>query len=191
MTTPKRLIVLSAPSGAGKTTVARHLLSVLQGAMFSVSATTRAMRTGEVHGKDYYFLTNKEFELKIASGDLIEYEQIFGNYYGTLRSSVEEALKNNKVLLFDVDVKGALSLRREFPNDTLLMFIAPPSREILEERLRTRSTESDEQIALRLSRADMEMAEQHNFDVVIINGDLNETLAKAEQAVRECVPINV
>lgn len=166
------------------------MLGVLHEAMFSVSATTRAMRAGEVHGKDYYFLTNKEFETKIASGDLIEYEQIFGNYYGTLRSSVEEALKQNKVLLFDVDVKGALSLRREFPDDTLLMFIAPPSRQTLEERLRARSTESDEQIALRLSRADMEMAEQHNFDVVIINGDLTDTLSKAEQAVREYVTLS-
>lgn len=180
----RQLIVLSAPSGAGKTTVARHLLETFPFLKFSVSATTRERRQSEIHGKDYFFLTREEFKERIENGDLIEYEEIFGNYYGTLRSVVQEAVSRGVFIVFDVDVKGALSLRQEFPDDTLLIFIAPPDMQTLSKRLHSRHTDTDAQIALRLARAEMEMGHVKSFDYVIVNGNLSETLSKAEEIVR-------
>ncbi|MFZ9871227.1 MAG: guanylate kinase [Candidatus Kapaibacteriota bacterium] len=180
----KQLIVLSAPSGAGKTTVAKHLLATFPKLRFSVSATTRTMRPGEQHARDYFFLSREEFAERLRHEDLIEYEEIFGNYYGTLRSVVEQAMARGEFLVFDVDVKGALSLRNAFPNDTLLLFIAPPNLEVLADRLRNRHTETDEQVALRLSRAEMEMSLRDQFDDVIVNDDLQRTLQRAEVLVR-------
>lgn len=176
----KQLIVLSAPSGGGKTTVAKHLFTVFPQLTFSVSATTRHIRPGEVEGKDYYFLSHEEFQQKIAAGDLLEYEVIFGNYYGTLQSSVQRALDRGEVMVFDVDVKGALSLRKAFPDDTVLIFITPPTMVELEKRLRSRRTESEEQISLRLERAAMEMEQCSEFDKVIVNDKLIDTLREAE-----------
>lgn len=184
-TMPKQLFVLSAPSGGGKTTVARHLLATFPDMKFSVSATTRAQRPGEEHGRDYFFLSKDEFAERINQGDLLEYEVIFGNYYGTLRSEVKRILDSGGIMIFDVDVKGALSLRTAFPEETLLMFIAPPSMDALEKRLRSRQTESAEQIALRLERAAMEMQSVEFFDEVIINDILPVTLDRAELVVRE------
>ena len=182
---PKQLIVLSAPSGAGKTTVAKHLLKVFPTWKFSVSATTRGMRPNEIDGKDYFFLSRDEFVRRVSSGDTIEYEEIFGNLYGTLRSEVQRVIDKGDIMLFDVDVKGAISLRRAFPDHTLLIFIAPPSQEILEKRLRARSTESEDQLELRLQRAEMEMSLQKEFDVVIVNDNLTDTLHEAESIVRK------
>jgi len=187
MSSRKHLIVLSAPSGAGKTTVARHLLATFPEMKFSVSATTRSLRMGEVHGRDYFFLTREDFRRKIEEGDLVEYEEIFGNYYGTIKSFVAESVARGEFVIFDVDVKGALSLRAAFPDDTLLMFVAPPSLEVLEQRLRSRHTETDVQILTRLARAEMEMAHQEMFDVVLVNTDLDITLSTAESIVREHV----
>jgi guanylate kinase len=187
MSSKKHLVVLSAPSGAGKTTVARHLLATFPQLRFSVSATTRPMRDGEVHGRDYFFLQRDEFRDAIQRGDLIEYEEIFGNYYGTLRSSVSEAVQRGDFVVFDVDVKGAVSLRAAFPDDTLLMFVAPPSLDVLATRLRSRHTETEEQIHLRLARAEMEMGHQDQFDVVLVNDDLETTVRRAEELVREHV----
>lgn len=184
MSNRKHLIVLSAPSGAGKTTVARHLLQTFPQMKFSVSATTRAMRNGEENGRDYFFLSKDDFRRKIEEGDLVEYEEIFGNYYGTLKSFVADSISRGEFVVFDVDVKGALSLRAAFPDDTLLMFVAPPSLEVLEQRLRSRHTETDEQINTRLSRAEMEMAHQDMFDVVLVNSVLSETLEHAENLIR-------
>ena len=180
----RQLIVLSAPSGGGKTTVARHLFTIFPQLRFSVSATTRHIRPGEVHGKDYYFLSRSEFEQRISEGDLLEYEEIFGNLYGTLRSVVQQTLDNGYIMVFDVDVKGALSLRKAFPDDTVLIFITPPDMEELEKRLRSRKTESDEQIRLRLERAAMEMDMKSQFDIVIVNDVLDETLHIAENYMR-------
>lgn len=179
----KQLIVLSAPSGAGKTTVAKHLLKTFPFLSFSVSATTRAMRPGEENGKDYFFLTRDEFKQRLKHDDLIEYEEIFGNYYGTLRSVVKEALSRGEFLIFDVDVKGALSLRKAFPDDTLLIFVAPPDLDTLANRLRSRHTETEEQVALRLSRAEMEMGHKDQFDHVLVNDDLQATLKRAVEIV--------
>jgi len=180
----KQLIVLSAPSGAGKTTVAKHLLKTFPFLSFSVSATTRPMRPGEVHGKDYFYLSRDEFKDRLAHDDLIEYEQIFGNYYGTLRSVVKEAMSRGEFLIFDVDVKGALSLRNAFPDDTLLLFVAPPDMDTLSKRLRNRHTETEEQVAMRLARAEMEMGHREQFDHVLVNDDLKATLQLAEDLVR-------
>lgn len=184
MSSKKHLIVLSAPSGAGKTTVAKHLMSRFPSLRFSVSATTRTKRDGEVDGTDYFFLSRDEFRDAISRNELIEYEEIYGNYYGTLKSAVVEAVELGDILIFDVDVKGALSLRQAFPEDTLLIFVAPPSIETLGKRLTQRHTETKEQIAVRLARAEMEMAHQEQFDQVLINEDLTETLNKAEDIVR-------
>ncbi len=180
---PKQLIVISAPSGAGKTTVARHLLQRFPQLRFSVSATTRPKRPGEVDGCDYFFWSREQFEQAIARGELVEYEEIFGHLYGTLRSQVEQALSAGEFLLFDIDVKGALALRRAYPEQTFLIYVAPPSIEELERRLRQRGTESEEQIRRRLERAAMELQFQDHFDVVIRNEQLEQTLARAEQIV--------
>jgi len=184
MSSKKQLIVLSAPSGAGKTTVARHLLEVFPFLRFSVSATTRPKRANEEHGRDYFFLSREAFRGAIERGELIEYEEIFGNYYGTMRSLVSEAISRGEFLVFDVDVKGALSLRAAFPESTLLMFVAPPSIDVLAQRLRSRHTETDDQIEMRLSRAEMEMGHQDRFDEVLVNSDLSDTLSRAERIVR-------
>jgi guanylate kinase len=182
---PKQLIVISAPSGAGKTTVARHLLQRFPQLRFSVSATTRPKRPAEVDGRDYFFWSREQFEQAIARGELVEYEEIFGHLYGTLRSQVEQALSTGEFLLFDIDVKGALALRRAYPEQTFLIYVAPPSIEELERRLRQRGTESEEQIRRRLERAAMELQFQDHFDVVIRNEQLEQTLARAEQIVAQ------
>jgi guanylate kinase len=183
----RHLLVLSAPSGAGKTTVARHLLESFPFLRFSVSATTRTQRPGEQNGRDYFFLSRDEFKARIASDDLIEYEEIFGNYYGTLRSVVQEALNRGEFLIFDVDVKGALSLQKAFPDETVLLFIAPPSMEILAERLRNRKTETIDQIETRLARAEMEMGTRNHFDHVIVNDNLASALDKAVAIVESTI----
>ncbi|CUS93277.1 guanylate kinase [Candidatus Kryptonium thompsonii] len=121
-----KLIVVSAPSGSGKTTIAKKILEKFPFMKFSVSATTRPKRNGEVDGKDYFFLSREEFEKKIQNGELLEWEEIYGNYYGTLKSVVESALKNGDILVFDVDVNGAISIKEKFPEDSVLIFIKPP-----------------------------------------------------------------
>lgn len=181
----KRLIIFSAPSGAGKTTIARHLLAQYPQTTFSVSATTRPRRAQEVHAKDYYFLSKEEFEMAIAGNELAEYEQIFGNYYGTLKREINTALEAGKVLVFDIDVKGALSLQRAYPDDALLVFVAPPSMEILKQRLRERNTESEEQLQLRFARAEMELQEQHKFDEIIVNDNLDQAFNAARELMRK------
>jgi guanylate kinase len=181
-TLPKKsLIVLSAPSGAGKTTIAREILARHPAeVIFSVSATTRAMRPQERDGVDYYFLSREKFRALIEEGALIEHEEIFGNYYGTPNSEVERARQMGKSLLFDIDVKGGLSIRRQFPSESLLIFIAPPDMRTLEGRLRSRMTESDETIARRLERAQMEMAMAGQYDHIVVNDDLERAVGEVE-----------
>ena len=182
--TVKQLIVLSAPSGAGKTTIAREILSRHPAeVIFSVSATTRSMRAGERDGADYYFLSREKFEELIASGALIEHEEIFGNYYGTPKSEVQRAKLMGKSLLFDIDVKGGLSIRRLFPKESLLIFIAPPDMQTLEARLRTRMTESDATIARRLERAQMEMSMADQYDQMVVNDDLERAVREVEEII--------
>jgi guanylate kinase len=186
----KQLIVFSAPSGSGKTTIVRHLLKQLPHLSLSVSATTRAKRPHEAHGKDYFFLSRTEFEQHIADHDLVEYEEIYHDYYGTLQSEIERVLSAGQCIVFDIDVKGALSLRRAYPDDTLLIFVAPPSLAILKERLEKRNTETPEKLVMRMARAAMEMEMQSQFDVVLLNDDLASALTKAEDILHQyCPPV--
>ncbi|MBL7987420.1 MAG: guanylate kinase [Chlorobi bacterium] len=178
-----RLLVLSAPSGAGKTTIARRLIQRHPSWRFSVSATTRQQRPNEVHGKDYFFLGREEFQQRIASGELIEWEEIFGNLYGTLRSQIARQLQEaegDARVIFDVDVKGALSIRAAFPDEALLVFIAPPSLEELERRLRNRQTESAQVQQTRINRARMEMEMQGQFDAVVVNDIVERAVQQIE-----------
>lgn len=181
----KRFIVLSSPSGGGKTTVAKYLMGKYSQISFSISATTRNLRPGEIDGKDYYFLSKEVFKNKIDRGELIEYEEIFGNYYGTLLSELLRAKNEDKILLFDVDVKGALSIRKHYPQESLLIFLAPPNIEILEQRLRNRNTENEEQLSKRLARAKSEIEQANKFDYLIVNNLLDETLEKSENIIKK------
>lgn len=184
----KQLIVISAPSGAGKTTLARYLLTKYPNFKFSISATTRKPRLNEINGKDYFFFTKEEFQNLIREGKFIEYEEIFGNYYGTLKNQVEYALPKGEVIIFDIDVKGALSIREKFPMQSLLIFIAPPSIEILVERLKNRGTENIEQLQKRIERAKMEMQQINKFDYVIINDDLEKSKIELDLIIKKEIP---
>lgn len=179
----KNILVLSSPSGGGKTTVAKYLLEKYDNFMFSISATTRSPRPNETDGKDYHFLTNEQFESKIREDGLLEYEEIYGNYYGTLKSEVESAIKAGKVLIFDVDVKGALSLQKAYPDNSLLIFIVPPDLETLEKRLRDRHTEKEGEIDKRLGRAKMELEQKDKFDYKVVNNDLQDTFKQVEAII--------
>ncbi len=177
------LIVVAAPSGSGKTTIAKAVMQRHPEILFSVSATTRTMRPGETHGKDYFFLTREEFETRIAANDLIEYEEIYGNLYGTLKSEVDRALAAGRVMLFDVDVKGALSIKRLYRNDALLIFISPPSVDELRRRLENRKTEDAATVERRMARVAMELELGKEFDVRVVNDDLDRAVNEVNALV--------
>ncbi len=166
------LFVLSAPSGSGKTTIARRMLQQFPSLQFSVSATTRTQRPREVNGKDYFFLSREEFERRAAQGGLIEWEEIYGNLYGTLKSEVDRVLREGGHLLFDIDVKGALSIKRLYGDAAVLIFIRPPSMDVLRERLEHRGTDSAEVVDRRMQRAAWELDQAPLFDHVVLNDDL-------------------
>lgn len=183
MSKSKHLIVLSAPSGGGKSTVARHLKKKFPQLGFSVSATTRQPRPKEKHGREYFFISKEEFLKKIESRKFVEYEEIYGNYYGTLCEIIEKAIFNNKFLLFDIDVKGAIKLKKVFPTETLLIFLKPKDLSVLEQRLLRRNTETEEEIRKRMDRVKMEMDQLESFDYIVINEDLEQTLQEVEEIV--------
>lgn len=179
-----KLIIFSAPSGSGKTTVVRHLLNANPDITFSVSATTRAQRQGEIHGKDYYFLSEADFRQKIANGEFLEYEEVYkGLYYGTLRSEVDRIWETGKAVIFDVDVVGGVNIKRIFGNKALSIFLRPPSVEVLMERLTRRETEVEHQLRERISKAQKELNYEKQFDIVLVNNILAHTLAEAESIV--------
>lgn len=176
-----KLIILSAPSGAGKTTIARHLLQAGLNLEFSISACSREKREGETDGLDYYFLSESDFKSHISKGDFLEWEEVYpGHFYGTLKSEVERITGSGRNVLFDVDVKGGLNIKRFYGEKALAIFIEPPSVFDLEKRLRARSTDSEEKIMMRLDKSIQELGFARDFDLVIINDDLE--IAKKETA---------
>lgn len=185
------LFVVSAPSGSGKTTLVKEILKKNTGIVFSVSATTRDKRPEETDGKDYFFLTKEEFLEKINRNEFIEYEQIFdGNYYGTLKKYIEDYMKQGKDVLLDLDVLGALSVKKYYKDDSVLIFIKPPGRDVVKERLLKRSTESPEQIEKRLSRFDIEMAKIKEFNYIILNVHLEQAIDDLQKIINKFINKN-
>jgi guanylate kinase len=184
-----RLVVISAPSGAGKSTIARAILEAHPTLGFSVSATTRQVRNGEQEGRDYFFLTKEEFRRRIEAGDFVEWEEIYGNYYGTLRQEVDRALEEGRHILFDIDVKGGLSIRSRYP-ESLLIFIRPPSLQVLHERLRNRKTEDDAAVSLRMERVPLEMQLGVGFDYQVVNDELPRAIAEVNAVVSRYLQVN-
>jgi guanylate kinase len=183
-----KAIIVSAPSGAGKTTIVKHLLSCNLSLEFSISACSRAMRPGEVEGKDYYFLGTEEFNKKIISDEFVEWEEVYsGMFYGTLKSEINRIWNLGKHVIFDVDVKGGVNLKKKFENSALSVFISPPTFETLRDRLIARGTESNLTLEKRIERARLEMDYASEFDVIIINDILSNTLKEAEQIVRDFI----
>ena len=167
-----KLIVISAPSGAGKTSIVHHLLKSMDELSFSVSACSREKRDNETHGKDYYFLGVEGFQNKIKEDAFLEWEQVYENqYYGTLKSEIERIWSEGKIVIFDVDVIGGLNIKKQYPKECLSLFIMPPSLEVLAERLLGRRSESDESLHKRLDKAEEEIAQNQEFDRVILNDD--------------------
>lgn len=182
-----KLIVISAPSGGGKSTIAHGILVRHKDIEFSVSATTRKKRENEVEGKDYFFLARKDFGERIARGELVEYEEIYGDYYGSLKSVVEKALTECRPLLFDVDVNGALSIKEKYPKDAVLIFIQPPSIEALRERLLKRNTEDEKTVMKRLERVPMELEKGKGFDYKVVNDDLLKAISEVDEIVKKSI----
>lgn len=181
-----KLIVFTAPSGAGKTTIVRHLLAKYKELAFSVSATTRAARSHELQGEDYYFLSLKEWNQKIKEGDFLEWEEVYTEqYYGTLKSEIERLWGLGKHVLFDIDVKGATNIKKVYGDKAVTIFVKPPSPEILFSRLRNRQTEDEASLKKRIARAAEELTYEKNFDVVLLNDDLNACLQSAAQIIEK------
>lgn len=185
-----KLIIFSAPSGAGKSTIVHHLLTRNLNLEFSISATSRAPRGVEKHGIDYYYLTPDEFRQKIDNQEFLEYEEVYANcFYGTLRSEIDRITSQGKNIVFDVDVIGGLNIKKEFGDRALAVFIAPPSIEILHKRLVGRGTDAPEMIEKRIGKAEFEMSFAPQFDVVIVNDVLDKSKAEAEEIIRKFVEI--
>ena len=189
MSTGGKLIVFSAPSGSGKTTIVKHLLAQDDlNLEFSISAASREARGEEVNGKDYYFISTEEFKKHIKNEDFLEWEEVYrDNFYGTLKSEVERIWAKGKNVIFDIDVAGGLRIKHKFPNETLAVFVKPPSIDELKIRLKKRSTESDDKINMRIAKASVELATAPQFDVVIKNYDLEVALEEAHQLVKDFV----
>ena len=186
-----KLIIFSAPSGSGKTTLVRHILKTFpQYIEFSISATSRPKRGVEENGKDYYYLSVDEFKEKVANNEFLEWEEVYaGTHYGTLRVEVERIWAKGKAVIFDIDVEGGLNLQNQFKQNALGVFVMPPSIKILEERLHSRSTDSKDSIARRISKAEKELRTAELFDVFILNENLDDAFKKSEEIVKEFLGI--
>ncbi len=180
-----KLIVFSAPSGSGKTTIVRHLLQREKLCLeFSVSATSREPREEEINGKDYYFISLKEFKHKIKSEGFLEWEEVYrDNFYGTLKTEIARIWAKEKHIIFDIDVVGGLRIKKKFPDQTLSVFVKPPSVDELKRRLKKRKTESEDKINMRVAKASVEMATAPLFDKIIVNTHLETALKEAENLV--------
>jgi guanylate kinase len=183
-------IIVSAPSGAGKTTIVRRLMAEIPALAFSISACSRSARPMEQEGKDYYFLGVDGFRQAIANGEFIEWEEVYtDHYYGTLKREVQRLWDEGKVIIFDVDVVGGLNLKALFKEHALSVFIQPPSVEVLEKRLRARETESEERIALRIKKSSWELSQAESFDVCILNEHLEVAVSEAITQVYQFISL--
>lgn len=181
---PGKLVIFSAPSGAGKTTIVQYLLHAGLNLEFSVSAASRQKRQNETDGRDYYFISPEEFRMKIKNDEFLEWEEVYENhYYGTLKSEVERILENGHHAIFDVDVKGGLNIKKYYGKQALAVFVMPPGIQNLEDRLRGRSTEIEESIKKRIDKAEREIGFAGRFDKVIVNDDLKTALIEAGKIV--------
>jgi len=180
-----KLIVFSAPSGSGKTTIVHHLLNQKELNLdFSISATSRTKRGSEVDGKDYHFISLEQFKKHIEADEFVEWEEVYrDNFYGTLKSEVERIWASGKHAIFDIDVIGGLRVKKKFPEKTLAVFVKAPSLEVMEQRLRARKTDSEEKIRERIAKAEKEIEYASRFDVVLVNDDLEQTKKEAEALV--------
>lgn len=185
-----KIIIITAPSGAGKTSITRYLLERLPQLCFSISAATRSPRDHERDGHDYYFMSTDEFRKKIQEDEFVEWEMVYeGKYYGTLKSELERIWKNNQVPVLDIDVKGAIHVQQQNPENTLSLFIDAPSIDELRRRLESRGTESKETLEARVNKAAFEISFKHSFSRTIINTDLDRARKEAEEVVREFLSI--
>ncbi len=184
-----KLIIFSAPSGSGKTTLVHYLLSKPElNLAFSVSATSRSKRPNEVDGQDYYFLSPVDFQKKIKENAFVEWEEVYkDNYYGTLKSEVDRLLKAGKNVIFDIDVKGGLNIKQQYPDNSLAIFVQPPSVAELQKRLQARQTETPDKIRMRVEKAESEMQYAKDFDVIIVNDDLNQAKEAAYKVVKKFI----
>lgn len=184
-----KLIVFSAPSGSGKTTIVRYLLEQQElNLEFSISATSREKRGLEVDGKDYHFISLEAFKKHIDNEEFVEWEEVYhNNFYGTLKSEVERIWKKGKHAIFDIDVSGGLRIKRKFPEQTLAVFVQPPSIEEMEKRLRNRKTDSEEKIVERVNKAEREMQFAKDFDLILVNDDLNKAKQEAYTMVNDFI----
>ena len=181
-----KVIIVSAPSRAGKTSIVKHVLRFLPELRFSTSATTRAMRESEVNGKDYHFLSVEDFKKGIKRDDFLEWEEVYRNqFYGTLKSEIRRIWDEGKVVIFDVDVKGGLNIKKFFGDDALAVFIEPPTVQELENRLRKRGTETEESLHKRVEKAEYELSFAPLFDKIIVNDNLDDARAEMLGAIRE------
>lgn len=176
------IIIVSAPSGSGKTTIVDRLIGEVEGLERSISYTTRAPRDGEAEGKDYFFITSDEFLKKIDEGAFLEWEDNFGNYYGTARETVDRSIEKGRDVILSIDVKGAKKVKKMYP-ESVSVFIMPPSREELEARLKTRDTDEEEQVNLRLKESKKEIASSEEYDYLIVNEDLEKAVSDMKQVV--------
>lgn len=180
------MIVFSAPSGSGKTTLISHLLQTFPDLEFSISATSRPPRGKEINGKDYHFLDTKLFKKKITNNKFIEHEEVYpGTYYGTLNSELEKIWNNNKIVIFDLDVVGGLNIKKQFPENTLTIFIKPPDFDTLKKRLFKRRTDNLQKIKVRLSKAEEELKLSNKFDQIVVNDDLEIAKLKITRIIGE------
>lgn len=181
-----KLIVFTAPSGSGKTTVVHHLLNVFDDLAFSVSATTRMRRAHEKHGKDYYFLSKETFRLWVEEDAFVEWEEVYPDQlYGTLKFEIDRLWALGKHVIFDIDVKGAVSIKETYPEDTLVVFVKVPTLEMLIDRLKCRGTENAESLQKRIVRIKEELTYESKFDVVLVNDNLEDALLRAEAIVSD------
>ena len=180
-----KLIIFSAPSGAGKSTIVHYILGCGFNMEFSVSATSRKPRANEVDGVDYYFLTTEEFRNKIRKNEFLEYEEVYpDSFYGTLRSEIERITGEGKNVVFDIDVLGGINIKKQYDEQALALFIAPPSMEVLHQRLINRGTDTPEMIAKRIGKAEFELSFAPQFDNVVVNDNLDKAKKEAEQLIR-------